>query len=127
MNTDAAALEAAAHTQQVTIAGPNLQDQSQGTFHVHAAHCQDLQRGQMRRADKWTITATSREEIAGHVYEDMIAEDPETTAASYLGDFHFAPCVTLPVTARYADALDYHLQADRARQAAKITEFKAGS
>lgn len=87
--------------QTVTIVGPNLRDQSKGTFHVHAAGCADLRRSpNLKHEDQsWSIAATSREHIAGVVYEDHIAEAEDMTAADYLGDFHFAPCVTLPVSA----------------------------
>jgi hypothetical protein len=34
---------------KLTIVGPNLLDQSKGDFHVHAAGCADLSRGQYRR------------------------------------------------------------------------------
>lgn len=84
-------------TQTVTIVGPNLRDQSKGTFHVHAAGCADLTRNRNLRGEQtMTINASSLEGIAANVYEDIIAENDGNTGADYLGEFHFAPCVTLP-------------------------------
>jgi hypothetical protein len=96
-------------SQNVTIVGPNLPGSLQrlGGFHVHAAGCADLKRGAIRPyvADYgWTIEADSLEAIAAEVYADQIAEHEGDgtqyeTAAGYLDDFHFAPCVTLPTNA----------------------------
>jgi hypothetical protein len=91
--------------QSVTIIGPNLLDQSKGGFHVHGAGCRDITR-QARRdpafRDGWTITVASREAVAEVVYADIIAENEGATPADYLGEFYFAPCVTVPVTAHEA-------------------------
>lgn len=86
-------------SQRVTIVGPNLRDQSKGDFHVHAAGCGDLARDpNLRREDQsWSIDAPSRLAIADAIYEDIIAENPDTTASDYLSSLHFAPCVTLPM------------------------------
>lgn len=83
--------------QRVTIVGPNLRDQSRGDFHVHAAGCADLARDpNLRREDQsWTIDAASRFGVAEAIYEDIIAENPGSSAADYVGTLHFAPCVTL--------------------------------
>jgi hypothetical protein len=89
---------------RVTIVGPNLPGslQRQGTFHVHAEGCADLKRGPIRpyAEQGWTIDATSREDVAEEVYADMIDEHEGdgtvyATAAGYVSDFHFAPCVQL--------------------------------
>ena len=80
---------------RVTICGPNLRDQSKGTFHVHAEGCADLKRHAHREPeyrDGWTINAESREAVADEVYADIIDENPDSTAADYVSDFHFFPC-----------------------------------
>jgi hypothetical protein len=61
----------------VTICGPNLNDQSSGQFHVHAAGCADLKRGAMREPEYrhgWTIEATTRDDVGDEIYADHIAE-----------------------------------------------------
>lgn len=86
-------------SQKVTVIGPNLRDQSKGQFIVHAAGCADIARLARREPEvrnAWTISAASLEEIAEEVYADIIEETGETPAA-YLSDFHFCPCITLPV------------------------------
>ncbi len=76
----------------VTICGPNLRDQSQGSFHVHAVGCADL----LRRArhepeyyNNWTIDAQSAIEVCDAIYPpgDFGCEPGE-----YLSDIHFFPC-----------------------------------
>jgi len=76
----------------VTIIGPNLRDQSKGTFHVHAAGCADIAKMARRDPaykDGWTMDAESRAYICDAVYppEDFYCESGE-----YLFDFHFFPC-----------------------------------
>lgn len=64
-------------SQVLRIVGPNLPSQATATFHVHAAGCADLTRGWIRNcSDGWTAT-----------YQD---------------EFHFAPCVTVPLEASEA-------------------------
>ncbi len=78
----------------VTIIGPNLRDQSKGSFHVHAAGCADIVKMSRRDpefAHGWDMEASTREEVAGEVYADMIDESG-ATPESYVSDFHFAPC-----------------------------------
>jgi pyruvate/2-oxoglutarate dehydrogenase complex dihydrolipoamide acyltransferase (E2) component len=78
----------------VTIHGPNLNDQSKGSFHVHAANCRD---------NRWEITknssvgptdfdASSVLDVVEMIYSDILAENPDETVASYVSDFHFCPC-----------------------------------
>jgi DNA polymerase IIIc chi subunit len=83
---------------QVTIHGPNLNDQSKGTFHVHTAACRDNRKEVVYNGSElpWTIEAASVIEVVEAVYADQMAEhqpgekwaDPE----NYVSDFHFAPC-----------------------------------
>lgn len=85
---------------RVTICGPNLRDQSKGTFHVHAAGCADLVRGANREPEYrngWSIDADHRVAVAFEVYSDMIDEHAGDgtqweKAEGYLDDFHFFPC-----------------------------------
>lgn len=98
------------HVNRVTVIGPNLLDQSRGDFHVHAAGCADIARSARRDPmfdQGWSINASSRLEIAGAIYEDIIAEDEGSSAADYLSTIHFAPCVTLPErVAKRDDSMD---------------------
>lgn len=90
---------------QVVICGPNLNDQSKGTFHVHAAGCAEArQYGPHKRhggETPWQVEATSRADVVLDVYGpdagdfDLDATDPESIRA-YAGEFHFAPCCELP-------------------------------
>lgn len=93
-----------AATQRLHVCGPNLRDQSQGSFVVHAAGCRDAVRlarkdpavaEELRSAPKGVEFSTLIE-VAKHVYDNGIMEDDETGAA-YLSDFNFCPCVKLPV------------------------------
>lgn len=84
---------------QVTICGPNLNDQSKGQFHVHAAGCSDLKRHAHREPEYehgWTIEAESRVDVATEVYADHMAErepsDPWSKPEPYVSEFHFFPC-----------------------------------
>lgn len=86
-------------TQRVTICGPNLRDQSKGTFHVHAADCADLVRGAQREPEYrhgWTIDATTHDDVGDNIYEDHIAEGSMKPGEGK-DDCHFFPCVKLPV------------------------------
>lgn len=82
---------------KVAICGPNLIDQSRGSFHVHAAGCKDLEKqmyldGLWGTDDPWEMEVESRLEVAAEVYVDIIAESDAETAETLLYDFHFAPC-----------------------------------
>jgi hypothetical protein len=85
--------------QKVAIIGPNLRDQSKGSFVVHAKECRDLAKlarsePMARGENPLVFTAESRVEIAEAIYDNGIMEDGET-GADYLHDFHFCPCVKL--------------------------------
>jgi hypothetical protein len=91
-----------ATTQKVHIVGPNLVDQSKGSFHVHAVGCGDMKR--MAKRDPEFALELEQEasaseyctltEICDAVYDP---DDFECESGEYLNDFHFAPCVKLPV------------------------------
>lgn len=79
---------------RVTLCGPNLRDQSKGTFHVHAADCTDLTRGARREPEYrngWTIDADFRTDVAIEVYADHMDENGDEPSA-YVSDFYFFPC-----------------------------------
>lgn len=113
---------------KLKIHGPNLNDQTKGTFHVHTAGCRD---------NKWEVTANGSEhpmaidadtieDVVEYIYSDHIAEGSMKLDASAIADFHFAPCVKdLPrrgdepeadVTAE-ADALKAEAAADKPAKA----------
>jgi hypothetical protein len=89
-------------TQRVLIVGPNLQDQSKGSFVVHAVGCADLKRLARREPEVafgWQIDAATTDEIVESIYSDIMAEhegDEWATVAAYRSDVHIAPCVHLP-------------------------------
>lgn len=87
---------------RVAIIGPDLYDQSKGTFHVHSAECRDG-----KNARKYPLVyrheqeAASAEDVVKDVYQDQIYSDhgieegtPEEDAivAEYLHDFYFHNC-----------------------------------
>jgi len=79
---------------KLNIYGPNLRDQSKGTFVVHAASCRDCGklRGEVLNvADCATICDAVRVVYQDQINEGMPIEDG-------INDMHFAPCVTLPVS-----------------------------
>lgn len=85
----------------VNIIGPNLRDQSKGSYHVHAAECADIAR-RYRDEDGATpeeaIECASRCDAAAHIYDNGIMEENGDGPEAYLFDFHFAPCcASLPV------------------------------
>lgn len=91
----------AVDSQRVEIVGPNLNDQSTGDFHVHAASCRELdfpeyhgvreQRGDFR----WIIEAESQQEIVEDIFSDILAENDYGWEVEE-GGVHFFPCVTVP-------------------------------
>lgn len=83
----------------VHVIGPNLSDQSKGSFHVHAAGCADVRR-RYRDEDgsDHTIPVETRCDVAAYIYDNGIMEENGDGPADYLFDFHFAPCcASLPV------------------------------
>lgn len=88
--------------QTVAIFGPNLsrrESPTGATFVVHAAGCADCRK--LRDAERAEVAdATSLAELVLDVYPPSdFGYDPATELDVYLADFHFAPCVTLPVAA----------------------------
>lgn len=78
----------------VVVLGPNLMDQSNGSFHVHAAGCADIKRSRAYDSPefdddkKYPLDMESVEQIADYVYAD-IEDDPR----EYVNDFYVFPCV----------------------------------
>lgn len=79
---------------KLTIHGPNLIDQSKGTFHVHTADCRDNKREVRLNGSVGPITHefTSAYDVAEFIYADHIAEGSTRLDDDLLLDFHFAPC-----------------------------------
>lgn len=81
----------------VRIFGPNLNNQSKGSFHVHAADCADCKKygngrlgGETHMADPREVA--TRYDVVEFVYDDMINCNDKSTIEDYVDDFHFAPC-----------------------------------
>lgn len=85
--------------QVVRLTGPNLRDQSQGTFRVTVPSCaceNKLARtepAEFRNA--WTIAAESLLGVADAVYGED-AGDFDGDASDYVSEFHFCKHVNLP-------------------------------
>ena len=77
---------------RVTVLGPNLIDQSKGTFVVHAEGCADLSRGvnRMEYVPHHTDDYPSRTAICDDVYP---TDDFQCESGAYLDEFHFMPCL----------------------------------
>lgn len=87
-------------TQTLRVVGPNLPAQAKATFHVHAAGCADLSRGWIARCDDgWTMEAASLLEVEADAYDFAPDETEDYELGDYQSEFHFAPCVTLPLRA----------------------------
>jgi hypothetical protein len=85
----------------VKIHGPNLNDQSKGTFHVHERDCLDNKKYGPGRVlggedNGWIMNVDSVRDIVVEVYSDHINEQPESEQEDYIqdlfNDFYFAPC-----------------------------------
>lgn len=87
-------------TIEVTIIGPNLNDQSKGQMHVHAAGCSDIKRDKNYRGHTpWTVSARDLLDVAQDVYPPSDFDwDPtdDDDASTYTSEFHVAPCVKFP-------------------------------
>jgi hypothetical protein len=86
---------------KLTIHGPNLNDQTKGTFHVHTADCRDNDREVKNNGsvEPITIDAESIDDVVDYIYDDQFNEQPDRREPDsyehYVADFHFAPCVKL--------------------------------
>lgn len=82
--------------QRLGITGPHERGD---TFIVHAIECRDCQRDAAKCMNApgriMPVEASTFEAVAESVYgPDEFDYDPATEMDMYLGDFHFAPCVT---------------------------------
>jgi hypothetical protein len=88
-------------TQNLYVVGPNLRDQSKGSFHVHAEGCRDMQR-MAKRDQEFQVEldngAVEFDSLTGVVDYCYPPGDFECESGEYMSDFHFAPCVKLPVS-----------------------------
>ena len=78
---------------QVTIHGPNLNDQTKGTFHVHTADCRDNAKEVRVNGSRYPVTVgvETVEDAVEVMYADHIKQG-EMTVEDGVADFHFAPC-----------------------------------
>ena len=82
----------------VKIFGPNLNNQSKGTFHVHSATCKDnvhygpwtREGGDLGPKHEPNVEVATRKDVVEYVYGDF--EDYDAND-SYTSDFYFFPCV----------------------------------
>lgn len=83
---------------EVTVIGPNLRDQSKGTFHVHAAGCADIARNirtEPMYAEGHTADYASLAEACDDVYPP---EQFDCESGEYVDEFHVFPCAaSLPL------------------------------
>lgn len=81
----------------VHVIGPNLPDQSRGSFHVHAKDCLDVWRNRDYRGPDFktdretTVEATTVAELVEYVYADQIGEG-SMTVNDGIGDLYVFPC-----------------------------------
>lgn len=115
---------------EIVVIGPNLRDQSKGSFHVHAAGCADIKRNYRQEIaegvidtpweaqDRMAVVASMYGLKAGGFYDERPEDARALTLSEFLeglmGEFHFAPCVNaLPLRATghlesmSDEALDY--------------------
>lgn len=93
------------NTQRVVVVGPNLPvEHAKGAMlHVHAEGCADLKRGWIApyaRMERVVYEVASRYDLEAEIYyyaDESDTEEYEYTLGDYQSEFHFAPCVTLPL------------------------------
>lgn len=91
---------------RVSICGPNLQDQSKGQFHVHAADCGDLRHygweghpaipRKYGGEEPWAVEVETKKEAVEALYgPDEFEYDPDDPQQyqGFRDDMHFAPCL----------------------------------
>lgn len=88
--------------QTVTIVGPNLIDQSRGTFEVHKQGCSSTYRNTNESPSYagWDVEVESKLDVAEEVYSDHACDENEYESEGYwqhlandVADFHFHNCV----------------------------------
>jgi hypothetical protein len=80
---------------KLIVHGPNLHNQTQGTFHVHAAPCRDNAKEVRENGsvDPIVLDASSVIDVVDAIYPADQFEDRDAHIDAYIADFHFAPCV----------------------------------
>jgi len=91
----------------VRVVGPNLNDQSKGTFHVHLNGCHDLFHygpekrfgGDVRGNEEMLVKDATVASVVEAVYDNGIlderiadGQEREEAIADLVSDFWFAPC-----------------------------------
>jgi hypothetical protein len=91
--------------QSLVIVGPNLPQEALATFHVHVEGCRDLKRGWLGDAVRRSHDASiqpikfeSRLQVESFVYDFAPRENEDYILGDWQDEFHFAPCVTLPLS-----------------------------
>jgi hypothetical protein len=96
---------------KVAIIGPNLYDQTKGSFHVHTASCRDGKNGRKYPlAYRHEDEVVSRFDVADSVYSDHAGDygyrpgdvEYDDYIADTVSDFYFHGCVS-DLPARHAD------------------------
>jgi hypothetical protein len=87
---------------KLALIGPNLYDQTKGTFHVHTASCKDgLNSRKYPLSERWEEEHDSRMSVCRSTYWDQIHSDTgyaegsaqaEDLVAAYVDDFYFHAC-----------------------------------
>lgn len=83
---------------KVHVIGPNLPDQSNGSFHVHAEGCADVKRNRDYRSPEFktdretTVDVADMDELVAYVYADQLAEDDSLKASDLVNDFYVFGC-----------------------------------
>jgi hypothetical protein len=76
---------------RVTVWGPNLRDQSRGTFVVHRADCGDNRKLELRETEPpWHLDPETRAEVIRDIYPGDQFDSPW---AMLVDDVYFAPCL----------------------------------
>jgi hypothetical protein len=95
----------------VRISGPNLRDQTKGSFHVHREGCADIKKAAksdpaFSKREAHVLDVASAQDVAEFIYADQIAENGDSPL-DYLSDFHFAPCTAdLPLQTSEQEVAD---------------------
>lgn len=77
---------------KLTIYGPGMRGKH--GFHVHKAGCVHGKQPQYARIDTLEMDAATRMDVLKMFYADQ-AEDNGAPLSDYVGEFNFAPCVTI--------------------------------
>jgi hypothetical protein len=115
---------------KVAIIGPNLYDQSKGSFHVHTASCRDGKNGRKYPLIyRHEVEVDSRHDVAEFIGEDFLSDygiEPGSQEAfdyiesDWVPEFYFHGCVSdLPDIAPKFDEVDPLVAALREAEAAE--------